>query len=70
MLGFERDLPDYGMFLTLAILGIASLITTVSYLGYRAALLSPERTQTPKPSILWVGSAFSPSSLIWQPSCH
>jgi hypothetical protein len=33
MLGFERDLWDYGTFLTLAILGIASLITTVFVLG-------------------------------------
>jgi len=33
MLGFERDLWDYATFLTLAILGITSLITTVFVLG-------------------------------------
>jgi hypothetical protein len=33
MLGFERDLPDYRTFLILAILGIASLISTVFVLG-------------------------------------
>jgi len=69
MLGFERDLWDYATFLTLAILDITSLITTV----FVPWATGPDRyrpMQTPKPSILWVESAFSPSSLMWQPPCH
>jgi hypothetical protein len=53
MLGSERDFWDSATFLTLPILGIASLITIAF------ALLSRESIQKPKPSILWVGSAFS-----------
>jgi hypothetical protein len=47
MLGFERELWGSATFLTLPILGIASL-TTIAF-----ALLSRESIQTPKPSILW-----------------
>jgi hypothetical protein len=54
MLGSERDFWDSATFLALPILGIASL-TTIAF-----ALLLRESIQTPQPSILWVGSAFSP----------
>jgi hypothetical protein len=57
MLGFEHDLRDYGMFLTLAILGIASLITTVFVLGLpgRTAIARKDPDAKAVNTMGWVG---------------
>jgi hypothetical protein len=57
MLGFERDLWEFGTFLTLAILGIASLITTVFVLGLpgRTAIVRKHPDAEAVNTMGWVG---------------